>query len=1047
MLSNLMRLTIVFLLMIAVAACGGDDGDKNNSNGGSNECTADSGCTDDKVCTEGKCNDGECTFTNIIGCCEADEECTGDTYCDNDKNRCVAACTDDAGCADEKVCTEDKCAAGKCTNEEIANCCENKGDCSENQDCVNNLCEDLVNCTADASICGDGYYCDADSGNCELITTCDDETNKPKGCGCTDATQCKSGLCPEVFRIGQGMCTNECDSITDCVFDDDYEYGCVKLMRDAPNVCVRTCGNKDCPEGSFCIEGMELGATFQIDICLDASNILCEDDADCVNPEEKCGMFFTGNEVARACQPPSGLIDNGAECDPDAEPESGEEPPYANMCRELVCGNHDASSKGGYCAGLCNTDEDCDYGVDGVEFECRELLISSDDGIFTNFCMPGKSCTDAVNSVSCTTNADCDPGVCDTELGHCVCNPVGGNCEQDNDCVRGGLCFQDDNSMPDGYCMVYTNCNNPETPCPEGAICTDDFVCLKACCQDDDCSGDRACVEAGADGTIACWPGRGSSTCTGDDCKTIGDTCNQDDDCIESAFCFDPESYTSFVGGYCSKECARQGDTCPDGSKCWDIGIELCLKECDTDEDCREGYVCSDMDEDGGKGCFVANEYSNNPDGAPVGAKCTETQDCITTAACIENDYFVDGYCLVFGCDAENPCPGGDQDVCIPFSNGATCLDKCTPSATTSECRKNYTCFSFGMGYNACYPGCTVNSSGASLDCEEGYHCNGVPGDLGECVVYCEADSDCGSFSKCNTETHMCEELDCNTEGGGCVDCYKCNEDSAVCMYECNVDGDCLRGNICHATENWCSPVCTAEGETCEDDYHCNTGTGHCDADCTSDSCAADSYCDDETGMCIVKCTGNDDCDEGLTCDTDTGICACVPACDGKSCGDDGCGDVCGECNAWEECSDAFECNLTVEEATSTVVINEVLAKGSVDEDWIELFNTGDTAVDISGWSLNDDDYIDADKYTFPADTTIAAGAYLVLVKDVEFTFGVGKADAILFLNAAGALVDIADWEDGDAPEDKTYGRIPNGTGDFKTLDTPTKGAENQDNQ
>ena len=47
------------------------------------------------------------------------------------------------------------------------------------------------------------------------------------------------------------------------------------------------------------------------------------------------------------------------------------------------------------------------------------------------------------------------------------------------------------------------------------------------------------------------------------------------------------------------------------------------------------------------------------------------------------------------------------------------------------------------------------------------------------------------------------------------------------------------------------------------------------------------------------------------------------------------------------------------------------------DEEWIELFNRGDSAVDLSGWRL--DDAID---YTFAPGVTIGAGEYLVVARD-----------------------------------------------------------------
>src|SRR5690554_4491596 len=73
------------------------------------------------------------------------------------------------------------------------------------------------------------------------------------------------------------------------------------------------------------------------------------------------------------------------------------------------------------------------------------------------------------------------------------------------------------------------------------------------------------------------------------------------------------------------------------------------------------------------------------------------------------------------------------------------------------------------------------------------------------------------------------------------------------------------------------------------------------------------------------------------------------------------------------------------------VVINEIVSTGT-DRDAIELTNTGDSAVDLSGWQVKDDD--DSRTDTLPAGTVLEPGAYLVLEADVHFTFGLGNGDA-----------------------------------------------------
>lgn len=47
------------------------------------------------------------------------------------------------------------------------------------------------------------------------------------------------------------------------------------------------------------------------------------------------------------------------------------------------------------------------------------------------------------------------------------------------------------------------------------------------------------------------------------------------------------------------------------------------------------------------------------------------------------------------------------------------------------------------------------------------------------------------------------------------------------------------------------------------------------------------------------------------------------------------------------------------------------------DEEWVELYNKSDHAVDISGWQFDD-----GIQFTFPADTVVQPGAYLVVARD-----------------------------------------------------------------
>jgi hypothetical protein len=115
-----------------------------------------------------------------------------------------------------------------------------------------------------------------------------------------------------------------------------------------------------------------------------------------------------------------------------------------------------------------------------------------------------------------------------------------------------------------------------------------------------------------------------------------------------------------------------------------------------------------------------------------------------------------------------------------------------------------------------------------------------------------------------------------------------------------------------------------------------------------------------------------------------------------------------------------------------TVVINEINYNSSDDfdpEDWIELHNPGETAINISGWAMKDDD--NEHVFVIPEETIIEPGEYLVLAKNLDqfitnspninnvigsFEFGLsGGGDQVRIYNTAGMLTDSVEYDD-DAP-------------------------------
>ena len=124
-----------------------------------------------------------------------------------------------------------------------------------------------------------------------------------------------------------------------------------------------------------------------------------------------------------------------------------------------------------------------------------------------------------------------------------------------------------------------------------------------------------------------------------------------------------------------------------------------------------------------------------------------------------------------------------------------------------------------------------------------------------------------------------------------------------------------------------------------------------------------------------------------------------------------------------------------------TIAINEVESNGDA-SDWVEIMNTGTEAVDLSGWTLMDDDPIGhaKDVTPVPAGTVLAPGAFFVFDGAVHFGFGLGADDRATIRDAGGIVVAEYAWSTHAAG---TWARCGDGTGAFTDVATATKGAPN----
>jgi Lamin Tail Domain len=122
----------------------------------------------------------------------------------------------------------------------------------------------------------------------------------------------------------------------------------------------------------------------------------------------------------------------------------------------------------------------------------------------------------------------------------------------------------------------------------------------------------------------------------------------------------------------------------------------------------------------------------------------------------------------------------------------------------------------------------------------------------------------------------------------------------------------------------------------------------------------------------------------------------------------------------------------------AAIVINEIESNAGTPGDWAELMNVSTASINVSGWTMVDNNPSSV-PYVIPDGTTITPGGFLVL-EEAQFRFGLGSADSVTIADAAGAPVTQHSWS---AHAAVTLGRCPDATGDFVVTLAPTKAALN----
>ena len=145
----------------------------------------------------------------------------------------------------------------------------------------------------------------------------------------------------------------------------------------------------------------------------------------------------------------------------------------------------------------------------------------------------------------------------------------------------------------------------------------------------------------------------------------------------------------------------------------------------------------------------------------------------------------------------------------------------------------------------------------------------------------------------------------------------------------------------------------------------------------------------------------------------------------------------------------AWKMTSPITRGTSNIPVkmNEVFSRGTeTDPDWIELYNTLNDTLDISGYKIYDNGGQSGSKakMAFPAGTSIMPNGFIVIVTDNKTdpaNFGLSSGGEKVWLeDSAGVVIDSVQFGALQAAE--SYSRIPNG-GVWQVVSTITRGASN----
>ncbi len=746
-----------------------DGVDFNNSNKCYAQKDAGATCSGNSAteCKSGNCVDGFCCDTACNGVCQACSNAL--TGASNGSCKPIKANTFSGECADNGTAscgTNGKCdGAGACQNYAAGTTCIGASCASPTSRNNVDTCNGSGTCTDNGvTNCATGYACL--SGTCQT--------------SCTDDTACASAY--------------YCDTVAkQCVADKPQGQAC-----SSNSACA---GNANCVDGVCC----DTACTGTCRSCLKnrtglAADGICGNTLDDTNPEAECTKDVA---YPLSCKAP-GTCDGTGACRVYAK--SG------LVAKSAVCSGTTLTTT--TCDGAGNQDPldtpcypyKCNAGGTACRVACTKgtQALDCDD---SSFCGDAGTCVgQKLNGSECRDNSECKSQHCAnigkepraddtgaggdgsggaagaTGAGDVPSNAPGVCCDSDcgNPCEACKKALKGEGT--DGTCGPVKDHTDPAGDCGVDAV--------NPCGHNGQCDGDRHCRNV--PGGTAC----GATNCVGNSVQ--GQRCDGLGACINN-----------------------DGTTACAPYVCRDVnGAQQCTNPCADDNDCADGYYCSDM---------------------ACKKKLANGKECATSAIC-NSGFCVDGQCCDVSCNGQcEACDSpGNEGICSPV--------KGEPHGTRVKCDH------------------------AGEEC--GGQCDGVNASA---CKYAPTGDACGTPT-CNND--LATSSTCNGQGvckaNKDTECtpYTCGTDD-TCLSRCEQDADCSQGYACDETSGRCLP--SAAAATCSEDRLTSQGQNGADTPCKPFLCVPAS------GTCAVSCAFTTDCSPDFVCEPSTKTCLPAPANGGGS--------------------------------------------------------------------------------------------------------------------------------------------------------------------